>query len=332
MPPPRRRPATPPTRRPKVAGLHRRADHADDTHTSDVDLETPAAPESTFDVPVIGEQPTNGHHTEKSPERTPEKAAEQEVKPTPRRRVTVPRKQDPKPEAAKPETAEPEAVTTEAEPQATTDTEPEATAEAEATQAPAEAELEAEAAPELVEQEQAASGADQPEQQKLLIPAILVVVALLLGGLGYWFTQNLSDARTGLGNDALADVNATKDIVGAANTAVTAVLSYKFDDMPGAAQRAKEYLVGEAVEQYDKSMKALENDIRTQQLQVVVTPVSVGVVRFSGDEARVLVYADQVGTRADKQPSGGPTQFAMDMRFTGGKWRIVKLDFFEVPK
>lgn len=161
------------------------------------------------------------------------------------------------------------------------------------------------------------------------LPIALLVLALFLGGLAYWFGQQLSDARVGSGNDALSDVNATKDVVGAAQQAASSVLSYKFDDMAGSTARAKEYLEGEAVGQYDASMKALEKEIQDQKLQVVVNPVSVGVVRLAGDDARVLVFADQIGARADKQPAGGPTQFALDMHRTNGKWKIVKLDFFE---
>jgi Mce-associated membrane protein len=170
---------------------------------------------------------------------------------------------------------------------------------------------------------------EAPQPANLTLPVALVVVALLLGGLAFWFAQQLSDARVGSGNDALSDVNATKDVVGVAQQAVTSVLSYKFDDMQNSTTRAKEYLDGEAVGQYDASMKALEKEIQDQKLQVVVNPVSVGVVRMAGDDARVLVFADQIGARADKQPSGGPTQFAMDMHRAGGKWKIVKLDFFE---
>jgi Mce-associated membrane protein len=170
---------------------------------------------------------------------------------------------------------------------------------------------------------------EAPQPPNLTLPIALVVVALLLGGLAFWFAQQLSDARVGSGNAALADVNATKDVAGAAKQAVTSVLSYKFDDMQNSTNRAKEYLDGEAVGQYEASMKALEKEIQDQKLQVVVNPVNVGVVRLAGDDARVLVFADQIGARADKQPSGGPTQFAMDMHRTGGKWKIVKLDFFE---
>jgi Mce-associated membrane protein len=290
VPPPRRRPATPPTRRPKVAGLHRRSDQDELHDAADVETADTSAVESVethetvdagqapaLDVPVIGEEP----------EREP--VANGRPRPSAKRR-----KQDP----VFPAQAE----------------EPELDADSDLSDDLPEIEIDEEEA---------------PRQASLTLPIVLVAVALLLGGLAFWFAQQLSDARVGSGNDALSDVNATKDVVGAAQQAVTSVLSYKFDDMQNSTTRAKEYLDGEAVGQYDASMKALEKEIQDQKLQVVVNPVSVGVVRMAGDDARVLVFADQIGARADKQPSGGPTQFAMDMHRDGGKWKIVKLDFFE---
>ncbi|MCE7005699.1 hypothetical protein LWC34_23145 [Kibdelosporangium philippinense] len=306
MTPPRRRPATPPARRPKVAGLHRRTDQP----------EQPEEVTPALDVPVIGEDaPAQDPVAEPAPRRKPSartgKVAESRATLSGDLREAT--ESDRMPSTQPGEAAAPDDAV------------------------PAESEHKAGADPSEALDGTAPSAAtdpspDQPQQLNLLIPAILVVVAVLLGGLGFFFMQQLSDARTGAGNDALSDTNTTKDVVGAANTAVVSVLSYKFDDMPAATARAKEYLAGEAVDQYDKSMKALETDIQTQKLQVVVNPVSVGVVSLSGDEARVLVFADQIGVREDKQPSGGPTQFAMNMQRVDGKWKIVKLDFFETPK
>lgn len=293
MPPPRRRPATPPARRPKVAGLHRRTDQQEQPEQEEA---TPA-----LDVPVIGEETPPAEQPTPRERRRAARGQEPDEEPTPRERRRAVRGQDPVPEE------EPVSTVTLA---SGTISEPETDEDV------------------RQEPEEPAS----PGPLNLVIPAVLVVVALLLGGLGFFFMQKLSDARIGAGNEVLSDANTTKDVVGAANTAVVSVLSYKFDDMAGATARAKEYLAGEAIDQYDKSMKALETEIQTQKLQVVVNPVSVGVVSLTGDEARVLVFADQIGTRADKQPSGGPTQFAMNMQRVDGKWKIVKLDFFETPK
>ncbi|MET0235568.1 MAG: hypothetical protein ABW224_13065 [Kibdelosporangium sp.] len=312
MPPSRRRPVTPSSRRPKVAGLRRRPDHeqpedeatepAEPTGITEPAGPAAAGPAAAVDVaeppeldgPVIGDEP--------------EPEANGGSRPAPKRRDTgilstdepELRDQDPAPVFPVPV----------AETKSDPDNEPES-GTAEAGDPP---EIEA---------------AEQPRPASQALPVALVVLALLLGFLGLWFLQQESDARIGSGNDALADVDATKDVVGAAQLAVTNVLSYKFDDMQASTTRAKDYLDGEAVGQYDTSMKALEKEIQDQKLQVVVNPVSIGVVRLAGDDARVLVFADQIGARADKQPSGGPTQFAMDMHRTGGKWKIVKLDFFE---
>ncbi|MFD1049767.1 hypothetical protein ACFQ1S_31670, partial [Kibdelosporangium lantanae] len=187
-----------------------------------------------------------------------------------------------------------------------------------------------EEAEETTEETTEETAADR-QQPRFLLPMIFVVVALLLGGLAWFFSLKATDAQVGSGNAALVDVNGTKDVVGAAQQAVTSVLSYKFDDMAKARERAQLYLSGEAVDQYAKSMDALAGQIQQQKLQVTVNPVSVGVVRLQGDDARVLVFADQIGVRGDQQnqPSGGPTQFAMDMHRADGKWKIVKLDFFD---
>jgi Mce-associated membrane protein len=315
VPPPRRRPATPPTRRPKVAGLHRRSDQDELHDAADVETDVETADTSAveavdsvethetvdagqapaLDVPVIGEEPEREPVANGRP-RPSAKRRDSGTVVTDRAGIDEPkhRKQDP----VFPAQAE----------------EPELDADSGLSDDLPEIEIDEEEA---------------PRQASLTLPIVLVAVALLLGGLAFWFAQQLSDARVGSGNDALSDVNATKDVVGAAQQAVTSVLSYKFDDMQNSTTRAKEYLDGEAVGQYDASMKALEKEIQDQKLQVVVNPVSVGVVRMAGDDARVLVFADQIGARADKQPSGGPTQFAMDMHRDGGKWKIVKLDFFE---
>jgi Mce-associated membrane protein len=169
----------------------------------------------------------------------------------------------------------------------------------------------------------------QQPPPNVMLPVALILVAALLVGLGWWFMIQANKAAAGGDNGALTDVGGTSALAGDVKTAVSVVLSYKFDEMPKATASAKEYLSGEAVDQYDKSMQALSTEIQNQKLQVTVTPVSVGVVRLAGDDARVLVFADQFGVRADKQPAGGPTQFAVDMHRVDGKWKIVKLDFFD---
>jgi Mce-associated membrane protein len=316
VPPPRRRPATPPPRRPKVAGLHRRLEH-------DQPEDQPVS--GTLEATGNAENAENAENTARteSTARTDGTVAagpvesviaeqpELEPEPAPRRRRPTPKRRDEGTAvgavAADTLVEEPAPLSRDAGPVAEPeDLEPEPEAGAEDT-----FEDDAERAPNYT------------------LPIALLVVALLLGGLAYWFAQQLSDARVGGGNDALSDVNATKDLVGAAQQSVAGVLSYKFDDMAGSTARAKQFLDGEAVGQYEASMKALEKEIQDQKLQVVVNPVSIGVVRLAGDDARVLVFADQIGARADNQPSGGPTQFAMDMHRTNGKWKVVKLDFFE---
>ncbi|MEV4317643.1 hypothetical protein [Actinocrispum sp. NPDC049592] len=329
MPPPRRRPAASPARRPKVAGLGRHAapDPADTDSVADsgpsarhsADPVPPAdapsggdevvedAPtETAFDGPVIGLTRSPGRPSAKTRDSGTLVPDEEEVPERPsrsqRRRRFAGAPAAPLP--AEPEPRRASASVAEADPETDADLDVDDSVD----------EVE-----EIVE----------PRRPSFLLPIGLVVLALLVAGLGWWFTMKNTDARVGSGNTALADANATKDVVGAAQQAVSGVLSYKFDEMDQAGARAKQYLAGDAVGQYDKSMQALSSQIQSQKLQVTVNPVSVAVVRLNGDDARVLVFADQIGVREDKQPAGGPTQFAMDMHRADGKWKIVKLDFFD---
>jgi Mce-associated membrane protein len=306
VPPQRRRPATPPPRRPKVAGLNRPA----------ATPEPEVADTPDLDVPVIGE-------AEPTPRPTPKQRDTGTVTDEPAPRVRPSRRrraQDPAP--ATEESTEPTEST-------------ESTDSADSTE-PVESNADKGSVTGTIDETDTDESVGDPveadrQQPKFLLPMVFVVVALLLGGLAWFFASKAADARVGSGNAALVDVNGSKDVVGAAQQAVTSVLSYKYDDMAKAKERAQVYLSGEAVDQYAKSMDALAGQIQQQKLQVTVNPVSVGVVRLQGDDARVLVFADQIGVRGDQQnqPSGGPTQFAMDMHRADGKWKIVKLDFFD---
>jgi Mce-associated membrane protein len=303
VPPPRRRPATPPPRRPKVAGLNRPA----------ATPEPEVADTPDLDVPVIGEaEPTSRPTPKQRDTGTVTDEPGPRVRPSRRRRA-----QDPAPA-----TDEPTGSTDSTEPVDSTDSTESNADKGSVTGTIDETDTD-ESVGETVEEDR--------QQPKFLLPMVFVVVALLLGGLAWFFAVKAADARVGSGNTALVDVNGSKDVVGAAQQAVTSVLSYKYDDMAKAKERAQLYLSGEAVDQYAKSMDALAGQIQQQKLQVTVNPVSVGVVRLQGDDARVLVFADQIGVRGDQQnqPSGGPTQFAMDMHRADGKWKIVKLDFFD---
>jgi Mce-associated membrane protein len=311
VPPPRRRPATPPARRPKVAGLHRPATAPQEPGEDEV---------TQVDLPVIGEDPQPSKPAPKTRDSGVLAPVEPEPTRTPRRRR---READPvvPPPIVEMEPDVAEAVLEPGKAREVEDAEDLDATDRTDTTNPTE--------PTEPDGTEVAEVVAEPRQPNFLLPIALVLAALLVAGLGWWFVSKNADARVGSGNAALVDVNATKDVVGAAQKAVTGVLSYKFDAMDKAAAQAKQYLSGEAVDQYQKSMDALAKNIQDQKLQVTVNAVSVGVVRLNGDDARVLVFADQIGVRADNQPSGGPTQFAMDMHRTDGNWKIVKLDFFD---
>lgn len=308
MPPQRRRPATPPARRPKVAGLSRRTEAAEETpevETPEVEQQAPDTETVPTTVPTEPPAGENGR-----PRPSVKKRDAGALKPEGGRHRT---KQDPVPSALLPPPPAAKAKSAQA-------------AEPDLDQAELD-ETEFDSAD--FEASEPLQTDTRPAEPSYVLPIVLVLAALLIAGLGYWFTMQYPDTKVGKDNTALVDVEATKNLVGAAQEAVVNSLSYKFDELDKARTRASQYLTGDAVEQYAQTMKAIEADIQKQKLQVAVNPTKVAVVRLAGDDARVLVYADQIGVREDKQPAGGPTQFALDMRRVDGKWKITRLDFFD---
>lgn len=342
MPPQRRRPATPPTRRPKVAGLSRRTDAAEETP----EVETPEVEQQVTDTePAPAEsvparengRPRPSVKKRDSGALKPE-GGKHRIKPDPASSALLP---------TAPPASEADAVAAKSKstpaasaPASTPVAKPDSAAAKSKSAQAAESDVdEADLQdPELEESEFDLTGFEPgeplatetgPAEPSYILPIALVVAALLIAGLGYWFTMQYPDTKVGKDNSALVDVEGTKNLVGAAQEAVVNALSYKFDELDKARTRAGQYLTGEAVDQYNQTMKAIEADIQKQKLQVAVNPTKVAVVRLAGDDARVLVYADQIGVREDKQPAGGPTQFALDMRRVDGKWKITRLDFFD---
>jgi len=163
----------------------------------------------------------------------------------------------------------------------------------------------------------------------LNLAIVLAVVAAVLAGLAVWFRTQANAAGAGVDNVALTDGVTTSEVVGQVRDAVNTLFSYGYTDLARTTEAAKGLLVGDAVREYDQLIQKFSQDIESQRLQVTVKTVNIGVVELVGDTARVLVFADQVAVRADAPPTGGPTQFAVNVRREDGRWKIVDFDFFD---
>src|SRR5437588_8245061 len=86
-----------------------------------------------------------------------------------------------------------------------------------------------------------------------LLPIALGVVAVLLGGLAFWFAEEASGLHgaPAARNAALTDTARTREVKGKVNDAVNALFSYDYADASRTEQAAKGLLTGKAVGQFN---------------------------------------------------------------------------------
>ncbi|USX50664.1 hypothetical protein [Lentzea sp. HUAS12] len=159
-----------------------------------------------------------------------------------------------------------------------------------------------------------------------LLPAALLLLAVLLGGLGTFF---LVKSRSVSYDAALVDSATTSEVNGQVREAVEKSFSYNFADVEATEKAAKELLTGKALCQYNAVFGPVREVAPQQKLVVTVRVVSSAVSSLKGDRATVLVFADQVTTRTtDNQSGGGTAMLRVSTIDDGGRWKIDNMEMF----
>jgi Mce-associated membrane protein len=160
-------------------------------------------------------------------------------------------------------------------------------------------------------------------------------LTVLLGGLAVWFAGE-ADAvrdRAGAGNAALTDPARTSEVTGQVTDAVNALFSYDYTDAARTGRAADELLTGKAVGQYTTMIAPVRAQAPAQRLVLTTTVTDSAVELLEGDRARLLVFADQRGTRTSgKDTTYAAAMIAVDAVRRDGRWKIANLDTLNVPR
>ncbi|WP_328644084.1 hypothetical protein OHS58_24210 [Amycolatopsis sp. NBC_00348] len=152
--------------------------------------------------------------------------------------------------------------------------------------------------------------------------AAVVVVAL---GCAVWFgveTASLSSSD----NAALVDTAATASVSADVSEAVKAVFSYDYANLARTERAASEYLVGDAVRQYQAQFASARTRAAAGKLIRTTTVRAVGVRSLVGDEASVLLFLDQqTVTQGGGAPSSSVAQLSVTAKRVDGRWKLATL-------
>lgn len=163
----------------------------------------------------------------------------------------------------------------------------------------------------------------------LLVPIILGVVAVLLGGLAAWFGVQWANADSGGTNTALTDSATTAEVSGQVTSAVNTIFSYNYTDMAKTQKAVQQLLTGSALCQYNELYKLVQQQAPSQKLVLTTTVQDKGVEMLQGNTARVLLLVEQHDTRATtSQQSDAQSMIAVNAVKQGATWKISAIDTF----
>lgn len=157
---------------------------------------------------------------------------------------------------------------------------------------------------------------------------VLVVVAVALGGFAACAAFLAHHLRDGVdvGNVALTDPVATREVAVSITNVVDTIFSYDYADLARTQRAAQDVLTGRAIGQYNDLFGLVARQAPAQRLVVTVRVTACGVESLHGDRARLLVFADQTNARSPGGVTTVGVQFAVDAQRENGRWKIADID------
>jgi len=312
VPPSRRSSSTPPSRRPRVAGL--RKPSVDES-----------AAERTGQLPAVPAEPRKPR-----PRPAP--------RPAPKPAESVSGDLDP---VSAEDTAVFAAIDTVEEPEVDALTGEPDTEEAPARPAPRRKKRDTGIAKPTDVAEAEAAASEEPSklagskaQKPYVVAGALVLVALILGGLAFWFKSEEVAVSQATSNTALLDVAKTAQVKDAVSKAAEALFSYDFNNIKKTEDAANDLLANDDVKnKYNSLMGEVKRLAPAQKMIVTCKVTRAAVIMLNGDLAKVMVFVDQTSTRTDtKKTTAGTAQLHLNAQLQGDKWKITDMDTYNAPK
>jgi Mce-associated membrane protein len=229
--------------------------------------------------------------------------------------------------------APPEDLSTDEQPAAELGTDEQPAEDLSTDEQPAAAVLTEDEPADLTEDEPPPAGdaAGDERRGSLALPVGLGVLAVILGGLAVWFGLAASSATSGVdtSNTALTNPAATSQVSQQVASAVNTIFSYNYADTARTSQAAAALLTGRAKGEYNTLFKLVRLDAPKEKLVLTTTVTNAGVEYLIGNQARVLIFANQQDTAgaAHKTTDAG-AMFAVNAVYQGGRWKIAHIDTF----
>lgn len=171
-------------------------------------------------------------------------------------------------------------------------------------------------------------------QRPYLVAGALVLVALVLGGLAFFFKMEEVQVSNATSNTALLDVAKTAQVKDAVSKAAESLFSYDFNNIKKTEDAANDLLANDDVRnKYNSLMGEVKRLAPAQKMIVTCKVTRAAVIMLNDDLAKVMVFVDQTSTRTDtKKTTAGTAQLHLNAQLQGDKWKITDMDTYNAPK
>lgn len=167
-------------------------------------------------------------------------------------------------------------------------------------------------------------GPDRRTVATRVLLGVLAVCVLVAGWFGVSFYTLANGSTTG--NTALSDPAATRQVAGQVAEAVQTSFTYDYANPQRTEQEAGKVLTGSAIRQYQQLFGQVKQVAPAQKLVFNSHVRSAGVQELRGDRARVLLFVDQQGVRADtNQRRSGSAQLDVTAQRVGDAWKVSEI-------
>ncbi len=164
----------------------------------------------------------------------------------------------------------------------------------------------------------------RPGRLRVIALAALTVV-LVLAGCGLLYRAQELRSAPAAENRALTDSEATTRVADDIADDLARVFSYTPDGLDATERSARTVLTGRAARQYTQLLARIRADVAEQRVTLSTQAVRTGVIRLDGDDARLLVFLDQVSRRGKAAGTSAAAQLTVTAHRENGQWRIVDI-------
>ncbi|SNR85791.1 Mce-associated membrane protein [Haloechinothrix alba] len=158
----------------------------------------------------------------------------------------------------------------------------------------------------------------------VLLSAVLAVAVAC----SVWFGLRAHELRGGSGDNlALADTEATSEVLESVGATLRAVFSYDHTNLERTERAVEMGLTGEAAAEHRERFDAVARRAAEEDLVRTSTIRSIGVRELDGETATLLVFLDQQTRSAE---GGAPESRTATLDVTAekvdGEWRVSAID------